>query len=223
MPTPSEKFDLLPLKIREWAASDPLTSEINEMNSRLKLPQSHQGAIAYLVLRLITRDLAPENLISEIMEQFGVNFEIAKKLALWMEDRLLKPVRSILKTELDIDIDLIKEGKEKPKVEEKKPIVSEMPAFIKKEVLRPAQGEALRLAQGEALRPAQGEMAPAPLPISEIKLPEAEKPFIIHEEKIEIKPTIPEAPKPTFTFKAKIPTPPSPPKPVTAKVETGNQ
>lgn len=210
MVTAFEKFDFLPEKIKDWLASDQLSYSVGEIEEKIRPAAEKKGVIAYLVLQLTTSDLKPQELIAEIMTQLEFDFLKAKKLAFEIEERLLGPMRMALKTELDIDIELIKEGKEKPRIE--KPVIKEeMPAFIKE--------EALRRAQAEAIRPAQAE--PAPLPISEIKLPEAEKPFIISEEKPEI-PVIPEAPRPTFIFKTEIPVPPLPPRPVTAKVEAGN-
>jgi hypothetical protein len=198
-----EKFIYLPEKVRDWLSSDNLSFAIGEFNERLKLSLEKEGIIASLILRLTVRDIIPEDLANELKEGLEIDFNSAKNLALEIEEKLLRSKSGVLK-ELDVNIDLIKEGKEKPKAE--KPVIKEeIPAFIKKE---------------EALRPAQGE--PAPLPISEIELPAAEKPFMISEEKLEI-PVIPEAPKPTFIFKAEIPRPPSPPRPTTAKIERGNQ
>lgn len=203
-----DKFVYLPEKIQDWLGSDKLSFAIGEFNEKLKLPLEKQNVVASLVLRLTVCDIAPENLISEIMTQLEYDFAKAKELTLEIEEKLLKPMRAVLKTELDIDIDLIKEGKEKPKIEAKKPVISEalIPEFpIFKEV-------------PTGIPIIKKEAAPAPLPISEMKLPEAEKPFVLHEEKPEIK-AMPEAPRPSFTFKSEIPLPPPPPKPTTAKIE----
>lgn len=171
-------IETIPQPIRDWLASNVSTYIVIEINNRLGFKDTKRQIIPSLVFWLVTREIAPEDFITQIGQELKINPSSAKNIAAEIVEKLLRPIEKTLRTELDVDISKI--------------LTAELPI---KEIPTPVIQEKI-----EAIKPIV-KIAPE-WQLSASSIIEGEKPFIIHEEtptfKIPIKiapPTI--KPRPT--------------------------
>lgn len=102
-----EALQKVPTEIREWMGSDELT-ELNEhINSDLKLPEDKQWIVSYLLLRLQTKDLKPEDFYDTLIKNLEISDSDAKKTIKVIKETALNPIKTKLK-DWGVEIDMIK-------------------------------------------------------------------------------------------------------------------
>ena len=101
------EFRNLSERLRDWLASIQLTFLIIELNQKLGFPLEKQIVIPRLIWKMVAGELAPEKFVSELGRQLEVSPSVARSLAQEIEERLLRPIETLLRIELGIDVKLI--------------------------------------------------------------------------------------------------------------------
>lgn len=102
-----DDFQALPEAIKNWLASDHTTTAIAEINKKLGIKEARRSIIPGLVLRLIVRDLEPQDFINELSEELKINYPTAKALTEEIESKILKPIETGLSQDVGVDVKLI--------------------------------------------------------------------------------------------------------------------
>lgn len=107
----AEMFSALPESIKEWLASEELVFIITEIETKLGLSDEKILVIPNLILRLIVQDIEPQEFISELSKELGVEFLVAKTIAEDIERKALRPIETELRNKTGLEIKLIFYGK----------------------------------------------------------------------------------------------------------------
>lgn len=95
-------FEKLPEPVKQWLTSEQVTSAVISINSKLDLVGDLVAIIPnYLILRLVVKDLNPENFIKELNNQLDLSPEQAKAITEEIYQKILKPIETPLGINLD--------------------------------------------------------------------------------------------------------------------------
>lgn len=101
-----DRFLELPSRIKEWLTSERATFIVIEINKRLELVGEDLKIIPRLIARLVIKDLAPENFISELSKQLRIEGNAAETITQDIFQRILRPIDMFLK-EINVFPELI--------------------------------------------------------------------------------------------------------------------
>lgn len=107
----AEMFSALPESVKEWLASEELVFIITEIETKLGLSDEKILVIPNLILRLIVQDIEPQEFITELSKELGVEFPVAKTIAEDIERKALRPIETELRNKTGLEIKLIFYGK----------------------------------------------------------------------------------------------------------------
>ncbi len=158
-PKPITNFKELPDPLKGWLASSQLTFLISDLNRRLGFREEEEmRVIPTLILRLAISSVEPEEFVSQLSKLLDISPSAAHALAQEIEEKMLRPVETVLRSELGIDIKLIHFGKE---IAPEKEFVPQM-LIPSPEVAHPTSEQSANPVQV----PASGPMPMPPTPSS---------------------------------------------------------
>jgi len=93
--------------IRDWVGSETLTLRIMDLNKRLGFQDWQRAVIPEMIMRLVLKELEPENLIIELSRELDIDISSAQMIANEIRDSLLKPIATILLNYIGLDLQKI--------------------------------------------------------------------------------------------------------------------
>src|SRR3989344_482438 len=164
----------LPDDVRGWLSSTRVTSTIKELNARLNLKDEKMRVIPRIILRLVGKDVDPQDFTNTLALELGVSDSSAKIIAKEIEEKILHQIENSLRLSADVDVALLHfaNGAMPEKIQEIVPPLFEPP--------KPPTTPTITSA------PPKIEVTPRIEPL--VKTPELPKaapsgPFILHKEK----------------------------------------
>ncbi len=220
--TTAIEFNDLAKPIRSWLASARNTDFLIEFNRKLGIDGIQRTILPELVYRIATLNLEPRDLVSEIALQLNLSDSSARIVAQELEKNVFHEVETVLREELGIDISQLHFGRDLGPL----PQVIQAPRIIPVQVLPPKILPMQTEKYIEVAKPTlehENSEALKHENIKTLKQGEQSGPFILHAEKVEIKPQVSTQPsRPTFSIKIPITQKKyySTPAPVVARIET---
>src|SRR3989344_8617867 len=92
-----QSFSNLPEPIIDWLTSDSVTDRIIKINQRLGLEGILLRILPNLILRLVVKDIKPENFITKLIEEFDLEFNLAATIANEINIAIFKPIENLLR------------------------------------------------------------------------------------------------------------------------------
>lgn len=192
-------FQNLPQPVQNWLTSDTVTAVIVDINRRLDLEGELLRILPTVILRLVVKDIKPENFIPELSKELDLDFSQASAVAKDVEEKILGKIETILRTNVGIDTKLIYNAKPEilsPKIQPPAP-----PA-----VIAPVTPPLTPKPAPPSVPPQPIKPAPSAVQLGDQSFDGAQdKPFIIYQERPEM--------RETPTLVAPAPKKPEPPKP----------
>lgn len=189
-------FQTLPEPIKNWLVSDNIQNALNEIGGKYNFDLTQDLILSQLFLRLITQDLAPQNLNNELKRELAISDELAAEITKIIDEKILAPISDdLLVVGLDRKMLYYSSADSAGSLQASS---GQVPSTSPTRSLRDREASSRTALQSEA-RPEETK-GQAPQDRS------AMKPFILHEEK-EMKSAAEMAEvRPSFVFK----TPPAP-------------
>ncbi|MEK7590342.1 MAG: hypothetical protein AAB454_01375, partial [Patescibacteria group bacterium] len=100
-------IETIPQSIRDWLASNVATYIVIELNNRLGFKDLKRQVIPSLIFWLVTREITPEDFITQLSQELKISTSSAKNIAAEIVEKLLRPIERSLRTEMDVDISKI--------------------------------------------------------------------------------------------------------------------
>lgn len=100
-------FQNLPQPAQNWLTSDSVTAVIIDINKRLDLEGELLRILPTVILRLVVKDVKPENFIPELSKELDIDFNQASAIAKDIEEKILRKIETILRTNVGVDTKLI--------------------------------------------------------------------------------------------------------------------
>ena len=216
--TTAIEFDDLAKPIRIWLASIRVTNFLIEFNRKLGIDGIQRTILPELIYRIATLNLEPRDLVSEIALQLNLSDSSARIVAQELEKNVFHEVENVLREELGIDISQLHFGRDLGPL----PQVIQAPRIIPMQALPPKLMPVETEKHIEVATPRQSSGQASDNRKIEIDNKQS-GPFILHAEKVEIKPLEQQQPsRPTFSIKIPITQKKyySTPAPVVARIET---
>ena len=99
-------FLALPQPAKDWLSSESSVYALGEIANRLDLDNEETAAVSLLTLRLVTKDLNPQDFINGLSQELNVNFETAKTITQDIEEKILMPIESELR-KIGVNLNLL--------------------------------------------------------------------------------------------------------------------
>ncbi len=100
-------FKSLPEPIKNWLTSNEIKEKLAGIIIKFNLKEEQELALSKIILRLVTQDLKPENLTSEISSDLSVDEIAAKNIIESVNEKILGPIADDLLT-TGVDTKLLK-------------------------------------------------------------------------------------------------------------------
>lgn len=109
----ADSFKALPESIKDWLGSDLITNYISDINKKLGIKGERRSIIPRLIVRLVAKDLLPQNFIDELAKALNAPPAAAKAIAQEISDKALQPIEIGLRRDTGVDVKTIFFGKPK--------------------------------------------------------------------------------------------------------------
>ncbi len=97
----------LPADAQTWLASDTAAEEIITISKRYVLSDNQEIHLPFMIVRLVTQNIPPENFKQEIMKKLAIDQELADRITDALKEKILMPIEQPLKF-AGVDIDLLR-------------------------------------------------------------------------------------------------------------------
>jgi len=83
-----------PVDIRRLVFSPRTGAYIRGLTKEMRVPEEQTAQVAFLVLQVVLKEIAPQDLAPEITRQLGVNTQVAQRIAADIEKELFAPTHA---------------------------------------------------------------------------------------------------------------------------------
>ncbi len=103
-----QQLSELPKEVRTWISSERVTHLVGGINNGLNLKsEDNRRIIPRLILRLVTQDIASQDVIKELSDEFDISPSSARVIAEEIDKRILQPIQKQLFNDVGVDTKLI--------------------------------------------------------------------------------------------------------------------